>query len=1525
MNRIIIIFVLLVISYLSLADTQIPAGNVSGIWELSGSPFYINGEITIPNNATLNIESGVEVIFTGFYKFNVQGQLLAIGTEENLIHFTINDTTGFSNTNSSAGGWHAIRFDNTPVVNDSSKIIYCKLEYAKAYGGGERFGGAIYINNFSKVLISNSIITNNMASGWGKGAGIYCENANLNISNNEFINNYVSWGRGGGIHCDYSNLLINNNIFRDNTVNSTASEGAGIYCDHSNSVITNNIFDNNIASGTGADGAGIYCISSSEPLIIMNNTFLNNQLYGNCDSGSAIGVNYHEYVLISDNYFGGNRGGIHISQTTNAVITQNIFENNIFMTTVAIGADSIYISENEICNNTGRGISIGGSTGIIENNLISGNSSNQKGAGISVSGSNFIIQNNEIIGNYSSDKGGGLYLYGANPGIIRNNIIKGNSTLNKGGAIYTYSGNLTIENNLFEENTCQYDGGAIYLCHASGDINIIKNIFTDNHSINSEGGAIYSFGSDCDPNIINNTFVGNSADNSGGAIYSDFSTCYIENSILWNNLPNEISGGVYVTYSDIEGGYNGIGNINADPLFEDIGNGNFNLTENSPCLDAGNPNSPPDPDGTIIDMGALYFPHIAIYADFTVNTVLGSPPLTVHFTDLSHSPNTNIVAWLWDFDNNGTIDSYVQNPTYIYEEEGVYSVSLTAIGEEGDIDTELKEDYITVHIPTIINIPDDEPTIQAGIDIAVPGDIVLVHPGTYIENINFNGKNITVGSLFLTTQDTTYISQTIIDGNQELSTAIFCSGEDSTAVLYGVTITNGLAVIKDFEWGGGIFCHNSSPTLTDLVVSDNTAYFGGGIAAHNHANPKIVNSIIKNNQALSSGGGIFSNYNSNPIIRQTAIIDNESDGNGGGIVSWESEMILDNVTLAGNSSNSAGGGIYLGNSNCSINSSILWDNFPEEIILYSFEELSSVTISYSDIQNGISGIIVNNGTVNWLNGNEISNPLFIENYHLSENSPCIDAGDPSFQLDPDGTITDMGFFFFNQGIPEMLELLYFTANYLSENNGQINWTTNNEINVLGFNIYRGESEDDFQNGEAILINDELIAGSGTTSEPIEYEFQDENNLMSGVDYYYWLECVNYAGSTEIFGAFPLLNVLHTNIHIAVNGSDDTGDGTEENPFATIQHGIYISQNGDSIFVHPGIYNENINYNGKSIIIGSLYLTTQDTCYISQTIIDGNENGSVVRFESNEDTTSVLCGFTITNGTESGIYCANSSPTILRSKIIANSTSNYGAGIRCENNSNPILKFTEITNNISQGSGGGIGCLSGSSPILTNVTIANNTAGYLGGGISCIAVLDFIMINSIMWDNEPFELHIYNSDLHIFYSDIQGGWLGEGNIYEDPLFTDPVNGNFHLTEESPCIDAGTSFFEWNGNIIIDLDEDEYFGLAPEMGAYEYCFVEADENYNIPHFKTVLFQNYPNPFNPETAISFQLSADSKVDLKVYNIKGQKVKTLVNELLPAGEHSAIWNGRDDNNKPVGSGIYFFKLRAGKFTETKKMILLK
>ena len=94
-------------------------------------------------------------------------------------------------------------------------------------------------------------------------------------------------------------------------------------------------------------------------------------------------------------------------------------------------------------------------------------------------------------------------------------------------------------------------------------------------------------------------------------------------------------------------------------------------------------------------------------------------------------------------------------------------------------------------------------------------------------------------------------------------------------------------------------------------------------------------------------------------------------------------------------------------------------------------------------------------------------------------------------------------------------------------------------------------------------------------------------------------------------------------------------------------------------------------------------------------------------------------------------------------------------------------------------------------------------------------------------------------------------------------------------------------------------------------------------------TQLNNNYPNPFNPVTNIAFSLGEPGHVTLEVYNIKGEKVRTLVDKVLGANNHVITWNGKDDNNKPVSSGVYFYKMisegNSGDYTSTKKMILLK
>ncbi|MCK4694607.1 MAG: T9SS type A sorting domain-containing protein, partial [Candidatus Cloacimonetes bacterium] len=155
------------------------------------------------------------------------------------------------------------------------------------------------------------------------------------------------------------------------------------------------------------------------------------------------------------------------------------------------------------------------------------------------------------------------------------------------------------------------------------------------------------------------------------------------------------------------------------------------------------------------------------------------------------------------------------------------------------------------------------------------------------------------------------------------------------------------------------------------------------------------------------------------------------------------------------------------------------------------------------------------------------------------------------------------------------------------------------------------------------------------------------------------------------------------------------------------------------------------------------------------------------------------------------------------------------------------------------------------------------------------------------------------------------------------------------EDSPCIDAGTpdttgfNLPPWDiiGNLRI-WDGDGNGSAIIDMGAYEYGappYVDVENNIVVQTPELFLYQNYPNPFNPNTTINYQLPAVCKVQLSIYNIKGEKVKTLVKDKLEEGKHIAIWDGKDEQNKPVSSGIYFYKLKTGENSMVRKMILLR
>lgn len=368
-------------------------------------------------------------------------------------------------------------------------------------------------------------------------------------------------------------------------------------------------------------------------------------------------------------------------------------------------------------------------------------------------------------------------------------------------------------------------------------------------------------------------------------------------------------------------------------------------------------------------------------------------------------------------------------------------------------------------------------TIQHGINVASHGDTVLAHPGVYRDNIDFKGKNITVGSLFATTGNQDYILQTVIDGHRNDRVVTFANGEAATATLSGFTITNGYAHGDPGTYaagGGGIGCISSHPTLTHLKITGNEALAWGGGLYFAYCSPTIRNVEITDNRAGDDGGGILFGYSSadvenavishnstrnggagmffywtDGLVRNALIADNiDNDQNshrgGGGVMFDGGSPTFVNVTVVGNRTTGGGGGLNVSYmSQPTLVNSIVWGNTPEQIYFEPDWPGQAITIEYSDVQGGETGIITNGqGPVHWGDGNIDSSPLFVYadlgNYRLSNSSPCIGAGKaegaPSTDIEgnprpnPAGSNPDMGAYENSRSLPVPKVYLPFVLN-----------------------------------------------------------------------------------------------------------------------------------------------------------------------------------------------------------------------------------------------------------------------------------------------------------------------------------------------------------------------------------------------------------------------------------------------------------------------------------------------------------------
>ncbi|MBI2430227.1 MAG: right-handed parallel beta-helix repeat-containing protein [Ignavibacteriales bacterium] len=326
----------------------------------------------------------------------------------------------------------------------------------------------------------------------------------------------------------------------------------------------------------------------------------------------------------------------------------------------------------------------------------------------------------------------------------------------------------------------------------------------------------------------------------------------------------------------------------------------------------------------------------------------------------------------------------------------------------------------------IITVPADHAKIQLAINASAHGDTVVVYPGTYYENINFKGKNIVVTSRFYENNDRQFILSTIINGSQPAhpdtaSCVLIVSGENSSAILQGFTLTEG----KGTRWtdehgagiyreGGGVLVTLSSPVIrynyivkNEILNGNNVTSMGGGGIRIGDGGGVVENNIITLNKA-HYGGGIVLNYCSGTIVRNNMILENsvrQLPGFGGGGL-WlgspkpgdSSPNIIENNTIYGNVAlddpnlsfaGGRGGALVMHSSiKATIRNNIIWENhsaFP----ISAVADLGAIaTVEYNDILGGYPGT-----------GNIDVDPQFSDSsFILKSTSPCVDAGDSSTQF-----------------------------------------------------------------------------------------------------------------------------------------------------------------------------------------------------------------------------------------------------------------------------------------------------------------------------------------------------------------------------------------------------------------------------------------------------------------------------------------------------------------------------------------------